>query len=366
MVLAANHSTLVTIADKEYLYLGGTNYLGLAHRVELMAAAQAAFDRFGFSAGASRVTSGENDALLSLERELAAFADAQEAFVLPAGFLSNQAVVEALDENVDAWVIGRQAHVSIRTALKLSSKPRFVGDWDSGAGSAGGSFRKRFGLGNNTRLGVFAEPIDPLPGRIVDINAVRDAMEERDYLILDEAHSFGVLGERGIGAQEHFAMGNKATLIRTGTFSKALGSYGGFILASKETLDLLKHKSSIYKGSTALPPPVCAAAHAALRLLRDDASSNIDILRRNIQYLALRLQALNIAQFVPSATPIFYLPNSSATAHVRKLLFERGVYIPTSSSYFGDFCEVGLRWTIQAGHTLEQLDLLVKTVAESL
>src|SRR5262249_54662437 len=123
MVLIANHSTAVTIGGKEYLYFGGTNYLGMAHRRELIEATDRAFEAFGFSAGASRLTWGKNELLLSLEEEQAKFANAERSVVLPAGFLSNQVVVDALDEVIDIWVMSKQAHSSIQSALRLSRKP---------------------------------------------------------------------------------------------------------------------------------------------------------------------------------------------------------------------------------------------------
>src|ERR1700751_5980330 len=123
MVLVANRSTSVTIGGKDYLYFGGTNYLGLAQRRELIEAADKAFAAFGFSAGASRLTSGEHELLLSLEEELSQFAGAQRSVVLPAGFMSNQVMVDALDQSVDIWVMDRTAHASIQSALRTSRKP---------------------------------------------------------------------------------------------------------------------------------------------------------------------------------------------------------------------------------------------------
>src|ERR1700677_3640700 len=100
MVIEANKSTTVTVDGIEYIYFGGTNYLGLAHRPELMQASARAFEKYGFSAGASRLTSGENDLMLQLEKELSDFANAESAVVLPAGFMSNAVVVDAIEDLV--------------------------------------------------------------------------------------------------------------------------------------------------------------------------------------------------------------------------------------------------------------------------
>ena len=101
MPIEANNSTSVTVDGVTYAYFGGTDYLGLAHRPELMRAAEKAFQSYGFSAGFSRLTSGESDLLLQLEDSLSEFARSEAALVLTAGYMSNFAVVDALDGVVE-------------------------------------------------------------------------------------------------------------------------------------------------------------------------------------------------------------------------------------------------------------------------
>lgn len=393
MILTANHSTHVVVHNKKYVYFGGSNYLSLAQNQKLIKAAQGAFHKFGFSSGASRLTSGENSALLRLEVELARFsagvtdpgaigqkaapdaatnapttAPHPAALVLPAGFLSNQVVVEALDmaDRVDAWIISPKAHASAHIALKLSSKPVYVRDWDRAQAAPGRPLGEAFGLADKARVAVFVEPIDPHSGRVTDVGYISDHLNESDLLILDEAHSLGTMGSRGVGAKEHFSLENDSKLIRTGTFSKALGSYGGFVLASPDIIELLKQHSSIYKTSTSLPPPVCAAARAGLCLLRDTPSSTIERLKRNIDYVANKLNSFVCRGASQQITPIFMLPSSVVSGRTRHLLLDRGVYIPDSTSYFPASTTVGLRWTVQAGHSLEQLALLVSAIYDSI
>jgi len=352
-----NKSTSVTLDGKQYLYFGGTNYLGLAHRPELLRAATAAFEKYGFSAGASRLTSGENDLMLSLEKELAAFARSENSVVLPAGYLANSAVVDGIDDQIDAWVIQEQTHGSIKSALAMSRRQVIT---DSPA--KGGSLRERHALPDSWKLGIFAEPVEPMTGRLLDCKALEQSARKSDFIILDEAHSFGYLGDDGVGALQHFNLKHGSRLIRTGTFSKALGSYGGFVVGSDEVVSAIKQKSHIYKSSTALTPVVCAAAAEALRLVVSDKVNTVDKLKSNIAFLNGSLEKLGCTDFRNNNVPIFYLRNSIEIAKLRESLPACGIYVPTVGSYFADFCQIGLRWTIQAGHSIEQLELLLAQI----
>jgi 8-amino-7-oxononanoate synthase len=370
MVLSANQSTTVKIDDKEYLYFGGTNYLGLAHRPELFEASARAFQRYGFSSGASRVTSGENEELLGLERELAEFALADSAIVVPAGFLANQLVVDSLEDEIDVWITAKQPHASIVSALRLSRKQSIAVELDDLTQHL--PLREKLGLPVDARIAVFAEPVEPLAGRLIDVSALWNALGKTGYLILDEAHSLGVIGENGRGAQEKFELPAHAPrLIRTGTFSKAFGAYGGFIIGGTSVINEMKERAAAFKGSTSLPPLVCAAAREALRLLVSDRSGTLERLNANIHYLNDQLEKMcaksaELSSFQPASGPIFYLPSAPSVSRARELLLERDIYIPTIASYFGDLCAIGLRWTIQATHSRVELKKLVDTIGECL
>ncbi len=362
MTLHNNQSTYVKRVGREFLYFGGTNYLGVAHRQELINASKNAFENYGFSSGASRLTSGENEILLSLETELARFAQAETAVVLPAGYMANQALVEALDDQIDAWVMPARSHSSIASALKQASKPVLIDE--SNEIDSTDSWRARLGLEAKRSVAVFAEPIDALTGKIKRIDDLYRRITSSDYLILDEAQSMGVLGESGRGAMQHFLLPSPTNLIRTGTFSKAIGTYGGFVLATQEIISNLKRSSSCYKGSTSLPPLVCAATRASLHLLESDAENTVLKLKQNIELLNNQLLELSkkpngeCFARATSSTPIFYMPYSKIVDRIFEALPKQDIYIPSMASYFPGITEIGLRWTIQSGHTESELQKL--------
>lgn len=364
MVIEANSSTTIVLDGKKYLYFGGTNYLGLAHRKALWEAASKAFEQYGFSSGASRLTSGETSLLLSLEKELAEFAQCESSLVLPAGFMANASVVDGVDDSVDYWIVSKYAHGSIKSAVASTGKAMLVDELVMSNTGELRSLRGRLGLPAECRLGFFAEPVDPLLGTLFDVPALLKTLGAGDILVLDECHSIGVLGERGRGALEHFGIAsNHSQIIRTGTFSKAFGGQGGFVIASQDVVDRIKTHSNTYKVSTPLTPLACAASLAALRILRDDPASTIAALHTNVEYSNARLRAIGYKEFAKHASPIFHLPDSAAMRKLRDELPVKGLYLPTVTSYFADFCEIGLRWTVQSGHTRAHLDVLLDAIA---
>jgi 8-amino-7-oxononanoate synthase len=355
VIIQENKSTSVVIDGQHYVYFGGTNYLGLAHRPELLKAAAAAFEKYGFSAGAARSTSGESDQLLQLEEQLAAFSRTESAIVLSSGYMSNFAVVDALDAIVDGWLIQDYAHGSIRSALAQSRKeivtfkthPRLD------------SIREALGLAPSAKLGTFVEPVNPLTGELVDLSKLSKHVSEHDFLILDEAHSFGVLGTHGTGAVEHFAIAEKSNIITTGTFSKAIGTMGGFVSGSSDLIQRIKGNSNCYKASTPLSPVAVAATMESLRLITGDYENTLGKLKHNVQKVNAELAAFGHSRFKHNPVPIFNLPQSPSSAVLQKHLRDAGLYLPSVGSYFSSANGSPTRWTVQAGHSEEQLESLL-------
>ena len=358
----------LTAEGESYLYFGGTNYLGLAHRSELLEAASRAFERFGFSAGASRLTSGESAVLLALEDRMAQFASSQSALILPSGYISNFAVVDAIEDLVDAWVIQRNAHRSILAAIAQSKKVVYVIDDANGenAVQVGGksiqypSFKtcpERF------RKGYFLEPIDAMTGSITDPRPILESLSTDDFLILDEAHSLGVLGDCGKGAKELFGFASSTNLIRTGTFSKAFGTQGGFVLASGDVIARIIERSGAYRSSTPLSPVIAAATLESLRILIESPESTIQKLQSNMQLMRKSVSHLNISS--NPHVPIFYISGLDSLSEIQTALKKQRICVPQVGSYFAGAKRIGLRWTIQANHTKEQMELLSKTILSS-
>lgn len=348
-VIQENNGTSIVVGGKTFMYFGGTNYLSIAHRPELLSAASEAFYVYGFSAGASRLTSGETFQLLELEEDLADFAGGESALMLPSGYVSNLAVVDALDEKVDLWVVQSEAHRSIISALRQSTKPIKTASKHELDEVLSARRQKE-------TIGVFLEPIQPLTGELIDVAAIARQLQPQDFLILDEAHSFGVLGNRGRGAAEHFHIQDNCFLVRTGTFSKALGAQGGFVISSGDVIAAVIQKSGTYRASTPLSPVLVAASQAALGLLRQEPETTINKLKTNIALMNAHLFRKGIQH--SNDVPIYNLCGLSRLIEMEAALTKAGVFVPPVGKYFAGAGEIGVRWTMQANHSPEQINLL--------
>lgn len=354
MIVSGNRSTEIEIEGRRLIYFGGTNYLGMAHRKELLDAVNIAFERFGLSAGASRVTSGEHELLTELEREIAAFCNAEAAIVMPAGFMANTAAAESIEEDVDTWLVDERAHASILQAVLKTGKEVIVYQTQL----LDRAFRERLGRAKG-RLGVFCEPVNILTGQVTDLERIVNFLAPDDVLVIDEAHSMGVLGDTGGGiVAMRPSLRWPANLIRTGTFSKAFGSYGGFAVGSRAMIDQFHSKAPSLKGSTPLPPALCAASRQAVEIAKIEPSL-FERLRGNIDLVNQKLIELGYDNFRDHRVPIFCLPDSPALQAIQADLKESRLFIPSMSKYaIRPGVEIGLRWTVQSGHRREHFDEL--------
>lgn len=362
MPIQENSGTSVTIDGIKYLYFGGTNYLGLAQRRELLEAALSAFNRFGFSAGASRLTSGESAILLELEQEMAAFSKSEAAMILPSGYISNFAMVDAIEDKVDAWIIQENAHKSITAAISQSRKPTF--SLEIPANSKISSIPHLSLCPKNFRKAYILEPIEPMTGKLTDPTSVVQNLGAHDFLILDESHSMGVLGAKGKGAMERFNLSNKQNFVRTGTFSKAFGTQGGFVLGSRALVSQIIERSPSYRSSTPLSPVLVAATLESLRLLTENPESTIKKLTNNVKFMRNRLASLNISG--AEDVPIFHLSGLSNLSLIQAAIKDMRMFVPQVGSYFAGAENIGLRWTVQANHTDAELTLLSDTILATL
>src|SRR5262249_10930366 len=157
-----------------------------------------------------------------------------------------------------------------------------------------------------------------------------------DYVVVDEAHSFGVLGKNGFGAFEFYGIDPADNLIRTGTFSKAIGTYGGFVLASAKIIGSIKEQALCYKGSTSLPPVICAATSESLRFIQNEREETIGKLKENILVLNSMLRGIGVHLLNSDCVPIYYLNDLDEVNEIRAELPKQGISIPEMGSYFAD------------------------------
>ena len=256
----------VRLDGQVLLNLSSNDYLGLAQDPRLIAAAQDAAARWGTGAGASRLVAGHLALHEAVETHLSAFKGTQAAVIFSTGYMANLGTIAALTGPGDAVFCDRLNHASIYDGIKLSgaSLQRFphrdLNRLEDLLQKAQG-FKRRLIITDS----VFSVDGDlaPLAGLV--------ALKERfgAALMIDEAHATGVLGDRGAGLAE--ALGLTARIeVHMGTFSKALGSLGGYVAGDRRLIDYLHNRARSFIYSTALAPPVLGAIEAALEIVAQE------------------------------------------------------------------------------------------------
>jgi 8-amino-7-oxononanoate synthase len=250
------------------LDFSGYDYLGLSTHPLVRAAARAAIDRYGTSVSASRIVSGQIGLHAELERRLARFLGTEDCIVLVSGYLTNVTVIDHLFGRPDLLVHDDGAHNSILTGCRLAGAERVTypcGDWAA-------LDRLVVPLRPRHRRGLLvAEGVYSMDGAILDLPRAVAAKQRHDLLLMvDEAHSLGVLGRTGRGIVEQAGLAPDAVDIRMGTLSKSLASCGGYIVGDRGLIEYLRHLAPGFIFSVGLSPPDTAAALAALGVLEQE------------------------------------------------------------------------------------------------
>ncbi len=265
----------VTLDGTEVLLLCSNNYLGLADHPRVRQAAADAAERFGASAGASRLVSGNMSLHRRLEERIAEFAGYEATLLFGSGYLANLGTVAALADRGQVVFSDQLNHASIIDGCRLSRAERFVyrhGDLEH----LSWGLRK---AGHAAAL-IVTDAVFSMDGDVAPVAELVELARRHDCrLLVDEAHAIGALGPGGRGAVAEAGLSGEVDVI-VGTLGKTLGSYGAYVCAKAELVDLLINSARPFIFSTALPPPVLGAALAALTLL-DGQPGMVEQLRRN-------------------------------------------------------------------------------------
>jgi 8-amino-7-oxononanoate synthase len=349
------------VIDGRRTILAGTNnYLGLTFDPVCIEAACAALREEGTGTTGSRMANGTFAAHAALERELAAFFRRREAIVFSTGYLANLGMLSALTGRDDVILIDADCHASIYDGCRLGTAEiiRFrhnnVEDLDTRL--------KRLGE-RSTRALIVVEGIYSMLGDRAPLVSIADLKRQYGaYLLVDEAHSFGVLGAHGRGLAEEAGVEEAVDFV-VGTFSKSLGTIGGFSASDHPELDSLRYASRPYLFTASPSPSVVASARAALALLQ----ARPELRKRlweNAHHLYGRLSALGFS-LGPEASPIVAVMMKSPEDGLVfwRSLLAQGVYVnlvvPPAAPNGGSL----LRCSVGAAHTPEQIERIAGAFA---
>jgi len=355
---------------REFLYFGGTGYLGLAAHPEVIEAGCDALRNYGVHTATSRSRLGTNPPLLAVERNAAAFFGTEDAFYFGSGYVANQIMVSVLAAEVDSVHVDDAAHYSVCEAARLAGKPVFhFPHSDTEA------LRRNIGKGG--RVLVMADAVGPSSGRIAPVLALIEALSdcEKALLLLDDAHGFGVLGPNGRGAFDAAGLWEQVNrsgsaesteLYACGTLAKALGGFGGIIPGSAGFISKIRSVSHHHDGASAPASPVAGASAMALEIAIREPGLRIR-LQENSRHLRDGLRAIGLA--VPDGETAHFgvtIGDSHRMRSIHESLRVRGIMLPYVATYSGIPAEGVLRFAVFANHTSHQIDQLLEELRKLL
>jgi 8-amino-7-oxononanoate synthase len=352
------------IDGKPTLSFASNDYLGLASHPQLIDAAILALSRWGVGAGASEFLGGHFWPQRELETQLAAFVGAEKALHFATGYMANVGIVPALTGRGDAIFADKLNHASLIDAVRLSLAfshryphlDRHILEEQLSANRA------------KHRL-IITDAVFSMDGDIAPLPELLALAERYDaWLLVDDAHGFGVLGPQGRGTAAHFGLEPGGRLIVMGTLGKAAGVAGAFVAGDADIIDWLEQSARTAIYTTAVPPALTFALKESLKLietgddLRDHLQALIARLRRGLQPICARAGW----RMPPSTTAIqpVIIGGNEATLAIADTLLERGIWAPAIRPPTVPEGQARLRISLSASHGEMQVDELVAALAE--
>ncbi len=339
--------------------IGSNNYLGLAQDPRVIEAACAATRKFGAGCTGSRLLNGTISLHNQLEEALADFLQRESVLLFSTGFFANQGALAALTESDDVILCDRENHASIIEGCQVS--PAKLVPYRHNSVDALRNRLKR--VPEEAGRLVIMDGVFSMSGDIADLPPmVQAAKEYGAVMYVDEAHSLGVLGPQGRGTVHHFGLNNEVDIVM-GTFSKSLGSMGGFIGGSREMIEFLKHKARCFIFTASLAPAVVGGVLKALELMRAEPE-RIELLWRNTRKMHEGFKSIGF-KIGSTQTPIVpILIGSEAKAFTfAQRLFEEGVFATPAIYPAVRYGEAIVRTSFMSSHTEEDLDKVLDIFA---
>lgn len=349
----------VTIEGRKVLNMCSNNYLGLANHPALREAAKKAIDDYGVGPGAVRSIAGTMTVHDELDKAVAEFKRVEAALTLQSGFMANLAVIPALVGKGDTIISDELNHASIIDGARLSRAKIKVfqhGDMD----------HLEFVLkeDNEGKVLIITDGVFSMDGDIAKLPAIVELAKKYGALtMVDDAHGEGVLGENGRGIVDHFKLHGQVD-VEVGTFSKAIGTVGGFAAGSAKLIEFLKQRARPFLFSSALTPPDVMATLESIKILTDSGEL-VDRLWDNGRYFKAEMQKLGF-DVGASETPItpVMLGEAEVAAEMSMRLFDNGVFASKIGFPTVPRGKARIRVMISAAHEKSDLDFALEQFAK--
>ena len=359
--LESGQDTEVIMGGKKTVMIGSNNYLGLTGNEEVIAAGVEALKKYGSGCSGSRFLNGTLDIHVKLEKELAEFLQKEAVVTFGTGFQSNLAIISALCGRNDYILCDKENHASIYDACRLSFakmlryKHSDMQDLERIIASL-----------DLTSSGVLivTDGVFSMSGEICKLDEIVNiAKKYGARVMVDDAHGLGVLGKHGRGTAEHFGL-EKEVDVYMGTFSKSLASLGGYMAASFEVAEFVKHTSRPFIFSASITPASVACARAALNILKREPE-RVENLRKISAFMReqLKMRGLKIIEAETPIIPI-YTYDDLKTFKACVMLQQNGVYVNHVVSPAVPEGMSMLRTSYTATHTESQMVYAAEKIEE--
>ncbi len=359
-VIQSDQDTEVLINGKKVLMFGSNSYLGLTNHPKIKEAAKKAIDKYGTGCAGSRFLNGTLDIHIELEERLAKLMNKDAAICYSTGFQVNLGVVSALTGRNDYLLLDELDHASIIEGSRLSFSKILKYQHNNMQ-----ALESKLKICEPDKIKlIVVDGIFSMEGDIVNLpEIVRLAKKYSASIMVDDAHSIGVLGKNGAGTASHFGLTDQVDLTM-GTFSKSLASLGGFIAADKEVINYLKHTSRTLIFSASMTPSSAATVLAALDIMESEPE-RIKHLWDLTDYTLKAFQNLGF-DTGKSASPIIplFIRNELKALQMTKLLLEEGIFVNPVVSPGVPKEDSLIRFSLMATHTFEQVDKAVDKIAK--
>jgi 8-amino-7-oxononanoate synthase len=354
--ISSEQDTKVTVKGKEMIMIGSNNYLGLTSHPQVKQAAIDAIKTYGSGCTGSRFLNGTLDIHEELERRLAQFMNKEAALVFSTGFQTNLGTISALVNKGDYIIMDRSDHASIVDGCRLS----FGKVLKCRHGNMSDLKRVLSSLPKNSGKLIIVDGVFSMEGDIARLPDIVDlAKKYHARVMVDDAHSIGVLGENGRGTAEHFNLEDEVDIIM-GTFSKSFASIGGFIAGSEEVIHYVKHFSRALIFSASPPPSAVATVSKALDIIIAEPQRRKHLWQiTHRMHRDFRALGFDIGHTETPIIPIMVGENLK-TFKFWKMLFDNGLFANTAISPAVPPGTARIRTSYTATHTDDQMDRVLE------
>lgn len=342
------------IDGKKQIVFSSNNYLGLANDARLIDAAATTAQQFGVGSSGSRLTTGHTDWHQKLEEKIAHFKQVEAALLFSSGYLANVGVISSLPEKGDVILSDQLNHASIIDGCRLAKANTVVykhvdmNDLEEKLRETA-TCERRF---------IVTDGVFSMDGTIAPLDHIMKlARQYHAFVIVDDAHATGVLGESGTGTSDYFGVHPDIVI---GTLSKAIGTEGGFVAGSQLLIDFLRNHARTFIFQTAMPPSSCAASYKAFEMIensnekRQQLFSNIKAVKDGLKKLGYTMNG--------HMTPIIPVIIGDAKEAVRfaEKLQEKGIFAPAIRPPTVPIGESRIRLTVTSDHSLKEIEYLLE------